>query len=250
MKDEDLRDAFRALRETTGGDSPDADDTLERVLASSRVSKRRRLRLLKVWIPLAAALVGSSAWAAANGKLDSLWTATSEEAPPRPTAPDSWAPPRNDAATVTITVPSSYEVPQVDAPTDAASPTTPSEASAPSAARSSAPVREPLAKEKALSKENPLARDKADFESAYRVHANAPASDPAAARAAVAAWNQYLSQHPRGRFVPEATYARAVALARAGQRSEAQEALKSFAEGEPGSYRRDDALELLEKIEK
>jgi TolA-binding protein len=89
---------------------------------------------------------------------------------------------------------------------------------------------------------NPLAEDKADFQAAYRVHASgAPA-------AAVDAWNDYLAKHPRGRFVPEARYARAVALVRSGQRSAARDALRPFADAKPGGYRREDARQLLETL--
>jgi len=102
----------------------------------------------------------------------------------------------------------------------------------------------------AASARSGLAEDKAAYEAAYRVHAGAKPNDSAAAKAAVAAWDSYLAKHPKGRFVPEAKYARAVALARAGNRDEAREALRSFAEGEQGEYRRDDARELLDAMKK
>lgn len=95
----------------------------------------------------------------------------------------------------------------------------------------------------AASERDPLAEDKSAFEAAYRVYAS---GTPAAA---VAAWDRYLAAHPTGRFVPEARYARAVALARSGDKPAAREALKEFANGEAGSYRREDAVELIDKLQ-
>ena len=269
MNDHDLRDAFAALREDTSGESPEAADTLERVLASSVKTKRRRLRLLKLWVPLAAALVGSSAWAAASGKLDAVWS-QSDDAPP-PAAPTAVAAatgaPRGGAlpASSTETVPSSSESTNAEEPLAEAAPSLPeppmpvaqapvaqapvAQAPAAQAAAAQAPVAAPTAAP-AASARSGLAEDKADYEAAYRVHGSAKPNDPAAAKAAVAAWDSYLSKHPKGRFVPEAKYARAVALARAGNRDEAKEALRSFAEGEQGDYRRDDARELLDAMKK
>jgi hypothetical protein len=256
MNDRDLRDAFSALRESTSGDSPEAADTLERVLASSVKTKRRRLRLLKLWVPLAAALVGSTAWAAASGKLP-MWSAGDEAPPPvaptavaaAPAAPKGGRLP----ADTTMTVPSSFESARAEVPVAVAPPATPT----PPTAAVHAPVAPqpaqpptPAPAASAASARSALAEDKADYEAAYRVHGSAKPNDPAAAKAAVAAWDGYLAKHPKGRFVPEAKYARAVALARAGNRDEAKEALRSFAEGEQGDYRRDDARELLDAMKK
>jgi hypothetical protein len=264
MTDHDLRDAFRALRETTSGESPEAADTLERVLASSVKTKRRRLRLLKLWVPLAAALVGSSAYAAASGKLP-LWS-RGDDAPPPP-APTAVAAatsaPKGPAlpATSTMTVPSSSQEAQEDEPppiaeepsTLAAKPRPIAESPKTVAEAPPAPQPRPASPataSPATSARSVLAEDKADYEAAYRVHGSAKPNDPAAAKAAVAAWDSYLSKHPKGRFVPEAKYARAVALARAGNRDEAKEALRSFAEGEEGDYRREDAREILDAMKK
>jgi hypothetical protein len=64
--------------------------------------------------------------------------------------------------------------------------------------------------------------------------------------AAVAAWDAYLAKAPRGRFVPEARYNRALALLRAGRKSEGLSALEPFARGAFGGYRKADAQKLLD----
>jgi len=62
---------------------------------------------------------------------------------------------------------------------------------------------------------------------------------------AVEAWDRYLAAAPRGRFAVEARYNRALALLRAGRRSEGLAALQPFANGTFGQYRREDAQRLL-----
>jgi hypothetical protein len=69
--------------------------------------------------------------------------------------------------------------------------------------------------------------------------------DDAPARA-LAAWDAYLRAYPAGVFAPEARYNRAVCLVRLGRFAEAETALRPFARGGPGGYRREEALVLLE----
>lgn len=269
MSTDELQRAFRALREETDGASNDASDTLERVLITSHTVARRPFRAAKLWIPIAAVLIGSTAWAAASGRLDPLWSETSEPPEPAPVLP---ALAMASAASVeslptsmaTLSIPdtassiassSALSMASAESVASAGPSVSPSALRTSSSSLPSASVARArgltsgAAPSASVAVQNPLAADKADFEAAYRVHASSSAQDSASAQAAVVAWNQYLARHPDGRFVPEARYARAVALARAGHRNEAREALQSFAKGEPGSYRRDDALELLEAIE-
>lgn len=74
-------------------------------------------------------------------------------------------------------------------------------------------------------------------------------TDPAAA---LAAWDQYLTERPAGQFAVEARYNRALALIRLGRRDDARAALAPFADGgvEPAGYRRRDARELLEALDR
>lgn len=67
--------------------------------------------------------------------------------------------------------------------------------------------------------------------------------------AALAAWDRYLSAAgPGHRWVVEARFNRGVALFRLGQKEAARRALRPFAEGEYGSYRREEAARLLEAL--
>ncbi len=66
MAEGDLEGAFRALREEVDGRHDAASDTLSRVLFETRRRAERRRRMVRRWVPLAAVLVGSSAWAAAG----------------------------------------------------------------------------------------------------------------------------------------------------------------------------------------
>lgn len=66
---------------------------------------------------------------------------------------------------------------------------------------------------------------------------------------ALAAWDAYLAAYPSGRFAPEARYNRALMLVRLGRRHEAREALRPFAEADPGGYRRAEARQLLDALE-
>jgi TolA-binding protein len=65
---------------------------------------------------------------------------------------------------------------------------------------------------------------------------------------ALAGWDRYLAVAPRGTFALEARYNRAIALHRLGRRAEAIEALRPFADGAYGRYRRDEAQQLIEEL--
>jgi hypothetical protein len=68
----------------------------------------------------------------------------------------------------------------------------------------------------------------------------------------LAAWDRYLAVAPadaRSGLVLEATYNRAICLVRLGRRAEAREALRPFADGAYGAYRREDARALLASID-
>jgi hypothetical protein len=67
---------------------------------------------------------------------------------------------------------------------------------------------------------------------------------------AVKIWDEYLGADPHGPLVLEARYHRAECLVRLGRLDAARSALMPFAAGEYGSYRRDSAHELLEKMPK
>ncbi|HTQ07597.1 MAG TPA: hypothetical protein VMI54_27260, partial [Polyangiaceae bacterium] len=62
---------------------------------------------------------------------------------------------------------------------------------------------------------------------------------------ALDAWDAYLKAAPHGALVPEARYNRALCLVRLHRNDEARIALKPFAEGRYGTYRREDAQRLI-----
>lgn len=63
--------------------------------------------------------------------------------------------------------------------------------------------------------------------------------------AALAAWNAYLAQAPKGELAPEARWNRAMCLLRLKRKLEARAALEPFATGGEGGYRQAEAQKLL-----
>ncbi|MGE0322715.1 MAG: hypothetical protein AB7K71_02535 [Polyangiaceae bacterium] len=65
---------------------------------------------------------------------------------------------------------------------------------------------------------------------------------------ALALWERYLQEFPRGRFAAEAQYNRALCLVRLGRKSEAKQALEPFANGRYGGYRQTEAQALIQAM--
>jgi hypothetical protein len=78
------------------------------------------------------------------------------------------------------------------------------------------------------------------YERAHRDHffSDAPA-------AALSAWDAYLAAYPHGTFAPEARYNRALCLVRLARFAAAADALRPFATGRFGGYRRHESCLLL-----
>ena len=245
--------AARALRATYDGSSPDDASTRRSILAEAQASlrsRRRRRRFAAVWLPLAAVLVVSSAWAAVTGRVPRLvaWLEGTPHETMRvrgvPTGTGSASDvasatpietPRALAATpsetATATAAGPIEAPTVTAPAVKAIPSpTPAAPSSPSTTRASA-----LAEAEA---------EEALYAAAH--HAHFVAHDPAAA---LRAWDDYLAAYPAGRFSLEARYNRALALVRLGRTDEARAALTPFADGRSGGYRQAEARSLLDAID-
>jgi hypothetical protein len=68
------------------------------------------------------------------------------------------------------------------------------------------------------------------------------------ARAALAAWDEYLLHHPGGAFAPEAHFNRAICLLRLGRNASAAVTLRRFAQGRFAGYRRAEACALLRRL--
>lgn len=75
---------------------------------------------------------------------------------------------------------------------------------------------------------------------AHRAH-----FDEGAPERALAAWDDYLRRYPQGAFEPEARFNRAICLVRLRRFAQAERALRSFADGRFGDYRRAEAEQLL-----
>lgn len=248
--DELLARATRALRDATEPD-PELDaeagvaaTTLARVERSTRgrrtSSARRRAYARWIVTPLAASFVVFAAWASASGRLAQWVGARAHDEAERaageaPTDDPPRAPARATTATPEIPEPSADDAPSADDETpDAAAPSADDATPAPAPSAATSPKRPPAG---------------ADADALYRdAHdAHFVRRDPAAA---LAAWDRYLAAAgPSGRFALEARYNRALALVRLGRRDEAAAALRPFAGGEYGGYRRDEAARLLRSLE-
>ena len=236
--DDLLARATRALRETTepagdlDGTADVATTTLARIERSSRAARVTTLRRRKYtrWIvmPMAASFVVFAAWASASGRLGH-WIAMrshdeverSEPAPPEPVIERPLLLPAAPAPTARIPAPEPTPEPTPEVLPSAAPPP---------------PVKKTR---------TPSADADALYREAHEAHF--VRRDPAAA---LAAWDRYLAAAgPGGRFTLEARYNRAVSLVRLGRRDEAAAALRPFANGEYGGYRRDEAAKLLHTLE-
>jgi hypothetical protein len=67
---------------------------------------------------------------------------------------------------------------------------------------------------------------------------------------AIEAWEAYLRVAGTSPLAPEARYNRALGLVRAKRFADARSALKPFADGKYGAYRREEAQALLERLDK
>jgi hypothetical protein len=249
MSDEGIDRAVRALR--AAGDAgrrgaPGMIDLRTRALLAAAERGRSRRRLVRWALPLAATLVFSSAWAASSGYLGAPWRAVralvgeSREVPVPP------APSRVAAGEPTTPAQLLAPAPETSAPTDPSPPVVPVESlpvapawqpstsrAEPSAARGTTPVADPGASTATVPSQ-------ALYAAAHRAHF--VDQNPGIA---LAAWDAYLRAAPDGALAPEARYNRAVCLVRLGRRQEARDALRPFAVGQYGEYRRLEATELI-----
>lgn len=269
MTDDLLKLASRALREETERDDQAARFTRSRILATAHSRKRKRSTKMAFLIPLAAILVGSTAWAAVSGELPRVLSRMAQVVgvlpkPPEETAPPPTKPPKRLAPVPAPRAPSTEpEIsPSASAAPSAEAPAAPvvsavSVLSPPARALASAPPRaassssEPAPPAEALAGAAAPSGSSAEDDPAeglYRLAHRAHFEEHNSA-AALNAWDRYLAAAPRGRFALEATYNRALCLVRLGRRSEAIRALAPFASGRFGSYRQREAAELSQALQ-
>jgi hypothetical protein len=223
--DDLLARATQALRDTTAP-AREVEAEAEAVAATTLARLERsmvggRTRPVSRWVvfPLAASFVIFAAWASASGNL-SRWMALQahddvERSAVAP-APSAVAPPAIGTSVVQ-------------------EPSPPAASSVPEPPSPPAPKR-------------PAPAPSVDVDALYRdAHdAHFVRRDPAAS---LVAWDRYLAAAgPSGRFALEARYNRAITLVRLGRRAEAAAALKPFADGDYGGYRREEATELLRTL--
>jgi len=232
--------ALEATRRSFDGTSERAHDTERRILESTR----KTTRTPKVFwlVPFAAAFVVSAAFAdEIGGRLSDVtsgWFADEDAVESAPSSSGSASSPKAPAPSPeTAPAPGASAAPDVvepapaPAPSSAAQPPVPTIGPAIRPAPSSSATAPAAANELAIYKE------------AHRAHF----VDHDYARA-LAAWDRYLVAAPRGTFALEARYNRAITLHRLGRRAEAVEALRPFADGAYGRYRRDEAQRLIEEL--
>lgn len=239
MSDHDiLTEAFRALRETETGVSPDPAGARSRLLAAARARRRRTPAIVRVLAALAAVFLVSTAWAARNGGFTRLTAALFGSSTPSPASITSFS------TTLSATAPSTAAP---SAPTSASTPvpaSAPPFASAPATASAATTASTPTpAALRASTTASPRNREDALYRVAHELHF--VRHDPAGA---LIAWDAYLAAFPKGRFAPEAHYDRALTLIRLGLREEAKAELRPFAEGELGGYRQREARALVDAL--
>jgi hypothetical protein len=231
--DDLLERATRALRDATDEDDDAnvAATTLARIERSTRSARTTTLRRssLTRWVvvPMAASFIVFAAWASASGHLTQWMSAGKHDEVER-------TEPALPASTIARPAVGSPAPPVAPEPRPEPEPA-PAPAPEPTA---SAPVKKILAPATSV-----------DVDGLYReAHAaHFVRRDPAAA---LAGWDRYLAAAgPSGRFAPEVRYNRAICLVRLGRRAEAAAALRPFASGEYGGYRRDEAAQLLRSLE-
>ena len=261
MTDNILKAASQALRELGDEQGQGERFTRARVMASLHQRRQRRSTRLALFLPLAAILVGSTAWAGATGRLGRVWTYVSdavieavgeppggeEEAVEVPSPGRRGTPPALASAAPSPDVfpsedPSELPAEEVEFAEEETRP----EPVARGAGGSGAANRRGRA-HSSRAPGAPSARALPDtlslYRAAHRTHFGE--GDPAAS---LRAWDAYLRADPSGRFSVEARYNRAICLVRLGRRAQARAALAPFARGAYGGYRQREASELLEAL--
>ena len=229
-----LDEAVSALREE--GASDDAHRfTRARVMASLHQGTVKRRTRLAFVLPIAATFIATSAWGVSSGRavvwieeIRTVFGFPSEPTPP-PEAPKAKAPKKAARALEAVPQKPVEELAAIPPPP------VPEETAKPAPER--VPVAASAAPDAGLDAELEL------YRTAHRAHFTERDS-----AAALAGWDAYLSKAPKGRFVLEARYNRALCLVRLDRKAEARKALEPFARGAFGDYRKREATELLEVL--
>ena len=230
-----LSDATQALREEREVDAAIAERraevTRDRIVTSLTAERPRRRRSLFM-VPLAAILIGSTAWA--SGVLPAAWEALSSDDEPNEQPVVMVAP----SSTEPVTPPSPIAPPApVDTEVEDEDTVVENEPESTDVAPSATPSVAPSAPAAAPDPAAEL------YRAAHDAHFSA--NNPSLA---LQRWNEYLAKAPSGRFAPEAAYNRALCLVRLGQHDAAKTALAPFANGSYGGYRQAEAKQLVDAL--
>ncbi len=240
----ELDDALRSLRDDVHGESPRAHETRDVILATARRPKRN-FRFLTL-LAAAALFIGSAAWAGYTGRLRQWFrpvsTEQTKDVAPSPVASSklpALAPAQAEVVELDAAVASEEIQPEVEGPLvqNKAQRVTNIPLSEPKLPSPSPPAASASASTSVV----PSTEELETYERAHRAHFSRSLT-------ALALWDAYLQKYPSGKWQPEARYNRAIALLRAGDTRAAKGALEPFANGNYGTYRKDEARSLLKSI--
>ena len=254
MTDDILKEASRALQATTEGADESARFTRARVLTSLHQKRRRRATKAVMIVPLAAILLGGSAWAATTGKLPAVVYRFAEVVGIASPAPEGDEPRRGGGGTGRA-APGAVNPTAVDpADIEASSEPEPEPEAVEIPDEPEPEPAKPAPRLLASAQASPVvkASPSTDAESAkaYELYRKAHHLhfEQHNAAAALSAWNEYLREAPGGRFALEANYNRGICLVRLGRAAEARRVLEPFADGLYGGYRQAEATELIRAL--
>jgi hypothetical protein len=281
MTDDLLKRASRALREETADAEEGARFTRARVLSSLQQSQVRSRARLAVLLPIAACFAAATAFGMVDGRapafVRSLGQALglSEASPPSSSKPPK-APAAAPAASAPSTAPTPAELAPLT-PLEAHPEAAPPEVAPPAPAEVAAPAEltprgSSSARATPRGNSSSRARPSSSSESSAALTSPEPQRDrpgDVSDRAhelyrvahrthfvdqdfvsALRAWDAYLEAAPKGRFVLEARYNRALCLVRLGRTGDARAALEPFASGTYSGYREAEARALIEALSK
>jgi hypothetical protein len=208
----------------------DPDAMRGRIMASLHQRDRRRMTAAAFLIPLAAVLVGSTAWGAGSGRMRGAWHAVL-----------GWALP---ARSEPRRIPANSSNPLAVPPAPTALAPANDVAAAPLDTTVEKPALAARPRPPAAAIDTPAEQRAARAQDLYRAAHQAHFVDLDPARA-LQRWDAYLAAFPRGSLALEARYNRALCLVRLGRNEEARAALLPFARGEFGAYRQKESEALL-----
>ncbi|MGC4093478.1 MAG: hypothetical protein QM756_37390 [Polyangiaceae bacterium] len=265
MTDDLLERASRALREESEEGDAGVRFTRARVMAGLQQNAARRRTRIAFALPIAACFAAATAFGTMKARTSGLWQeithslgfhGSEEQAPPpKPKAlpPHVEAPQAPPPVVEAVeAAPAAEPSPVPEAPAAEVTPTPTPKPPAPSARVATPPPKSTPEVETAPAPEPPAApapelNDPAHdlYRAAHRAHFVEHNF-----AAALTGWDAYLAAAPSGRFAPEARYNRALCLVRLGRKDDAERALRPFADGAYGAYRRDEAKALIEALQR